>query len=141
MPTKYASHPIENENHYNFPKNGPNISLSAINSEEERDSVIPEHYNFFVEYPFCKTLIFDQKKCSNCYALATASTISHRFCKKTGDLYHLNPHDLIYCDYFSCGCFEGGHEYLSWRYIQYNGLPNISCQRFQQHGPCNYTSK
>ena len=106
-----------------------------------RNTTFPINYNFLLEYPYCKIPIFNQSGCSTCYAFAVSASLSHRFCKQTGNFYYLNPQDLIYCDYFSSGCFSGSHEYLSWRYIQYNGLPNISCQSFNLLGTCNFSTK
>lgn len=118
-----------------------NVSFAFTNLDKKENRTFPSQYNFLNKYPNCKTPIFDQNQCFYCYAFATVSALSHRFCKKTGKFYFLNPHDLIYCDNFASGCYNGGHEYLSWRYIQYNGISNISCQPYIHYGSCNHSNK
>lgn len=84
-------------------------------------------YNFYDEYPKCKLKAKDQKKSNTCFAHSVATAFSLRLCKKKDMLFDLDLREIISCDPFSGYGLNGGSEIVSWKYIYYNGLPNISC--------------
>ena len=90
------------------------------------------NYSFLEEYPNCVTTIYDQRHESTCYAYASITVFSQRFCRETGKKFDFNPYDLIYCDKLSSNSF-GGHEQISWRYLQLHGVVNQSCSPYIQN--------
>ena len=114
--------------------------LRKLKKKEKNLEKLPDSYNFLEIYPYCQIPIYNQNNSSTCYAFSTATTISYRLCKERKEYFQLNPYELINCDHFSSDSSSGGHEYLSWRYIQYKGLYNFSCNNVSSKEVCNPTN-
>lgn len=98
---------------------------------KSRSTIFPINYSFFKSFPHCQTPVYNQNQEKNCYAYATITSFSQRFCRETGYTFHFNPHELIYCDILSKNSI-GSHEQVSFRYLQLHGITNQSCSAYNQ---------
>ena len=92
---------------------------------------IPQNYSFLEEFPDCISTIYNQYQEPTCFAYASITVFSQRFCRETGMKFNFNPYDLIHCDKLSSNSI-GSHEQISWRYLQLHGVANQSCSPYIQ---------
>ena len=113
-----------------------NKHLNKLIQKSKKTLSFPS-YNFFDEYPFCRTPPFFQGNTTMCFAIATSTVLSHRICRKTGKNVQLNPQPIFGCDIFSNGIKGGGKEQFAYRFMQTKGIPSTSCFKFSLSSKCN----
>lgn len=96
-----------------------------------KETAIPETYNFRTEFPDCKRTIIQQGNCSSSYALASVAAINDRWCRNNKEEHPiLSPQASLACDkVINKNCKEG---YVSRTldYAKIYGLVEESCYAY-----------
>jgi len=75
----------------------------------------------------CYTPIRDQAHCGSCWAFATATVLSDRYCLFANTSVILSPQDLVSCDtVLNKGC-DGGNPVAAWEYCSLKGIVSDEC--------------
>ena len=93
-----------------------------------KDTIVPETYNFRTEYPNCAREIVNQGNCSSSYTIATVGAITDRWCK-SNDLSFplLSPQGPLACDKAINNQCRGGYVSRTLDYAKIYGLVDESC--------------
>jgi cathepsin B len=93
-----------------------------------KDTIVPETYNFREEYPNCARKILTQRNCSSSYAIAAVSAITDRWCR-ANDLSFpvLSPQGPLACDKAINHQCKGGYLSRTLDYAKIYGLVEESC--------------
>jgi len=98
------------------------------------ETPVPDSFDARQKWPQCFTApIYNMGNCSASWAIATASSMSNRFCISDpaayGDL-QLSPQQLLSCDSFNRGC-SGGDVDSAWSFVEREGLVSEACFPYQ----------
>lgn len=92
-----------------------------------KDTIVPETYNFREAHIDCAREVVSQGNCSSAYALATVSAIVDRWCKINPNFPVLSPQTPLACDKaINNGC-KGGFVSRTLDYAKIYGLAEESC--------------
>lgn len=93
-----------------------------------KDTIVPEAYNFREEYPNCARRILSQGNCSSSYTIAATSAITDRWCR-ANDLSFplLSPQGPLACDKAINNQCKGGYLSRTLDYAKIYGLVEESC--------------
>lgn len=93
-----------------------------------KDTIVPETYNFREEYPNCARPIINQGNCSSSYTIATVGAITDRWCR-ANDLSFpvLSPQGPLACDKAINNQCRGGYVSRTLDYAKIYGLVEESC--------------
>jgi cathepsin B len=76
--------------------------------ETSEDQLLPESYDWRLQFPHCVQEAVSQGNCSASYALATVSMVADRICQQSNRTVKLSTQEVLSCDKGSYGC-EGGY--------------------------------
>jgi cathepsin B len=120
------------------------IKLSGANTCPPSEIDVPESFNLREKYNQCFTMpLFNMGNCTASWAIATASSLSDRFCMSNPAEYKdvfLSPQNLLSCDTMQQGC-KGGDMSTAWRYVQQEGLVTELCFPWQADDSVSCTEK
>lgn len=93
-----------------------------------KDTIVPEAYNFRAEYPNCARKIANQGNCSSSYTIAAVSAITDRWCR-ANDLSFpvLSAQGPLACDKAINNHCKGGYLSRTLDYAKIYGLVEESC--------------
>ena len=100
------------------------IPLFTYSNVELEQLDLPQNFSSIEKWPHCKTIgeIRDQSSCGSCWAFASSTTMSDRYCIGTGINTRISSEDLVSCCFIcGMGC-EGGNSYPSWLWFRHHGL-------------------
>lgn len=111
------------------------INVQASNKQQlykcntgNKDTIVPESYNFREVYPNCARPILSQGNCSSSYSIAAISAITDRWCKSNDvDFPDLSPHTPVFCDKFINSQCKGGFVSRTLDYAKIYGLVDSKC--------------
>lgn len=93
-----------------------------------KDTIVPESYNFREVYPNCARPIITQGNCSSSYSIAAISAINDRWCRSNELEYPiLSPHTPVFCDKFINSQCKGGYVSRTLDYAKIYGLVDTKC--------------
>jgi cathepsin B len=93
-----------------------------------KDTIVPESFNFREEFPDCARPIYSQGNCSSSYAIATVSAITDRWCKNNQLNYPiLSPQGPLACDKAINKQCKGGYVSRTLDYAKIYGLVEEKC--------------
>lgn len=101
-------------------------------SDDMESGALPPSYDTRAEWPACVPEVVNSGNCSASYAVASANSLSARFCLQDGDKYgelRLSAQQILSCDKKSRGCRGGGVDFV-WSYMERRGLYPASCLSF-----------
>ncbi|RZF45695.1 hypothetical protein LSTR_LSTR004990 [Laodelphax striatellus] len=119
---------------FDQPYTGP---VKTLDDFKERAN-IPEEFDSRTKWPYCKSIahIRDQSYCGSCWAFATTSALTDRFCIATKGQYKpiLSSEDLLSCcNECGYGC-EGGYMWKAWNYFLTTGV--VTGGDYDSHEGC-----
>lgn len=92
-------------------------------STGNKDTIVPESYNFREAYPGCARPIYTQGNCSSSYSIAAVSAIADRWCRNNPLSYPLlSPQGPIACDKAINNNCKGGYVSRTLDYSKIYGL-------------------
>lgn len=98
------------------------------------DVAVPDSFDAREKWPMCfQSPIYSMGNCTASWAVATASSLSNRFCISDPDQYTdlmLSPQQLLSCDTTMQGC-NGGNIDSAWSFIERQGLVSEVCFPYQ----------
>lgn len=93
-----------------------------------KDTIVPDSYNFREEYPNCARSIVNQGNCSSSYTIATVSAITDRWCRSSELSYPvLSPQGPLACDKAINHQCRGGYVSRTLDYAKIYGLVDEKC--------------
>eukprot|EP00929_Paragymnodinium_shiwhaense_P049726 TRINITY_DN25059_c0_g1_i1.p1 TRINITY_DN25059_c0_g1~~TRINITY_DN25059_c0_g1_i1.p1 ORF type:complete len:362 (+),score=76.60 TRINITY_DN25059_c0_g1_i1:130-1215(+) len=99
-----------------------------------QDVPLPESFDAREKWPHCfNSPIYNSGNCTASWAIATASSLSNRFCISKPEKYTdlmLSPQELLSCDSSNRGC-SGGDLDSVWRHVERSGLVSELCFPYQ----------
>lgn len=103
-------------------------TLTPCQSYMSEGDLIPEKFDAREQWPGCIEEVQKQLNCSSSYAIATASSLSERFCiqSKGAVSVSLSAQDILSCDANNNGCESGTIDSV-WNYVKENGLVDNTC--------------
>lgn len=114
------------------------VSVSAMGGAVSNcatlDVDVPENFDSRTKWPQCfNSPIYNMGNCTSSWAIATASSLSNRFCisspQEHADLM-FSPQQLLSCDNMNRGC-NGGDIDTAWTYVEREGLVSEICFPYQ----------
>jgi len=110
---------------------------------------IPASFDARTQWPDCISPIRDQESCGGCWAFASTSVLTDRFCIASNNTIKrlLSPQDLLSCSHTcqypvlqtNCnnGC-DGGYLDTAWKYFESTGTVGDSCLQYEDTtGSCS----
>jgi len=102
-------------------------------STGNKDTIVPESYNFRDSHPDCAREIYTQGNCSSSYSLAAVSAITDRWCKlNPADFPILSPQTPLSCDKAINNQCKGGYVSRTLDYSKIYGLVEDRCYPFSE---------
>lgn len=96
-----------------------------------KETIVPESYNFKTEYPNCARPVFTQGNCSSSYSIAAVSAITDRWCRSNDVEYpNLSPHTPVFCDKVINSNCKGGIITRTLDYAKIYGLVDANCAEY-----------
>lgn len=93
-----------------------------------KDTIVPDTYNFREEYPNCARPIANQGNCSSSYAIATVSAITDRWCRSNELSFpRLSAQGPLACDKAINSQCRGGYVSRTLDYAKIYGLVDEDC--------------
>ncbi|CDW75739.1 cathepsin b [Stylonychia lemnae] len=101
---------------------------------QEQGGEIPKSFDSRQKWPDCMHPIRDQQLCGSCWAFASSSFLSDRFCIHSGGDINvlLAPQDLVSCNYENLGC-SGGQLIGTINYLISEGITSETCMPYQNN--------
>ena len=100
-------------------------------NSDNKDTIVPERYNFREEYPNCARPIATQGNCSSSYSIASISAITDRWCRNNELEYPvLSPHTPVFCDKVINSNCKGGILSRTLDYAKIYGLVDVECAAY-----------
>lgn len=97
-------------------------------STGNKDTIVPDTYNFREEYPKCARKIMSQGNCSSSYAIATVGTITDRWCRSNELSFPLlSAQGPLACDKAINSQCRGGYVSRTLDYAKIYGLVDEVC--------------
>lgn len=98
------------------------------------DVAVPDNFDAREKWPTCfQAPIYSTGNCTSSWAIATASSLSNRFCISDPDEYRdlmLSPQQMLSCDQSGQGC-NGGDIDSAWNFVERTGLVSEVCFPYQ----------
>ena len=103
-------------------------TLTPCQSLMNEGELIPEQFDARDQWPGCIEEVQKQFNCSASYAIATASSLSERFCIQSNGIVSvsLSAQDILSCDPNNNGCISGTIDSV-WDHIKDIGLVDNAC--------------
>lgn len=96
-----------------------------------KETIVPESYNFREQYPNCARPIQTQGNCSSSYSIAAISAITDRWCRSSDvDFPDLSPHTPVFCDKVINSNCKGGFVSRTLDYAKIYGLVDAKCAAY-----------
>lgn len=93
-----------------------------------KDTIVPDTYNFREEYPNCARAIVNQGNCSSSYAIASVGAITDRWCRSSELSFPLlSPQGPLACDKAINHQCKGGYVSRTLDYAKIYGLVDEKC--------------
>lgn len=93
-----------------------------------KDTIVPDTYNFREEYPNCARPIANQGNCSSSYSIATVSAITDRWCRSNELSFpRLSAQGPLACDKAINSQCRGGYVSRTLDYAKIYGLVDEDC--------------
>ncbi len=103
--------------------------------EVQTNDFIPYEFDSRQKWPNCVKLPNNQGSCGSCWAFASTSVLSDRFCIASNGKVNirLSPQHLVSCVDLALGC-HGGLPPITWTYLSFWGVVTEQCRPYTSSG-------